>query len=107
MKLNGQAEQNALIFCGGYNADLGVVAKCDIYDIQQDTWLQPLCSFVMQQARCNAGFSRLNGRLYALGGVGHHGYLDTVEIYNETDMSWTVSDRKLYEPNWGYTLGRL
>ncbi|XP_062384862.1 kelch-like protein 7 [Sardina pilchardus] len=86
---HGMVEANGLIYvCGGSlgnNVSGRVLNNCEVYDPSTDEWRE-LCA--MREGRKNHGLVAVNNRIYAVGGQGGLGGLDTVEYYEIGTNEW-------------------
>ena len=96
------ALNNKIYVTGGrYGAPTGgsqYISHAYCYDPDTNTWSQ-LPN--MNIPRCGHGLVSLDGRIYAIGGKGDiiwrlGGYnVDSVEVYNADDNTWTILQQKL------------
>lgn len=89
---HGSVEANGLIYvCGGSlgnNVSGRVLNNCEVYDPSTAQWRE-LCG--MREARKNHGLVFVNNRIYAVGGQGALGGLDSVEYYDIVTNEWRVA----------------
>lgn len=84
---HGSVEANGLI-CGGTsgnNATRRVLNDCEVYDPSAQQW-RAICR--MKEARMNHGLVVVSNKIYALGGKGSEGALNTVEYYDIASNKW-------------------
>ena len=76
---------------GGYGP---YMSRVDCYDTNTNTWSQVAN---MNIARSDHSMASLHGRLYAIGGRNDNdnGYVDSVEVYDPDNDSWTLLQHKL------------
>ena len=92
------ALDNKIYVTGGSDDDYESMSSVDCYDPDTNTWSQ-LPN--MNIPRCGHGLVSLDGRIYAIGGKGDiiwrlGGYnVDSVEVYNPDDNTWTILQQKL------------
>ncbi|XP_068603138.1 kelch-like protein 7 [Brachionichthys hirsutus] len=86
---HGSVEANGHIYvCGGTvgnNVSGKIVSNCEVYDPSTQKWRE-LCG--MREARKNHGLAVVNDRIYAVGGQGAVGGLDSVEYYDIATNEW-------------------
>ncbi|KAE8282089.1 Kelch-like protein 7 [Larimichthys crocea] len=89
---HGTVEANGLIYvCGGTvgnNLSGRVLNNCEVYDPSTQQWRE-LCG--MREARKNHGLVVVNNRIYAVGGQGALGGLDSVEYYDIASNEWRAA----------------
>ncbi|KAL2080636.1 hypothetical protein ACEWY4_024429 [Coilia grayii] len=89
---HGMVEACGLIYvCGGSlgnNVSGRVLNNCEVYDPTTDEWRE-LCP--MREGRKNHGLVAVGNRIYALGGQGSLGGLDTVEYYEIGSNEWKAA----------------
>ncbi|KAG7245016.1 hypothetical protein INR49_023582 [Caranx melampygus] len=89
---HGSVEANGLIYvCGGTvgnNLSGRVLNNCEVYDPNTQQWRE-LCG--MREARKNHGLVVVNNRIYAVGGQGALGGLDSVEYYDIASNEWRAA----------------
>ncbi|XP_003968914.1 kelch-like protein 7 isoform X1 [Takifugu rubripes] len=89
---HGSVEANGLIYvCGGTvgnNVSGRVLNNCEVYDPSTQQWRE-LCG--MREARKNHGLVVVNNRIYAVGGQGAIGGLDSVEYYDIAINEWRTT----------------
>lgn len=89
---HGSVEANGLIYvCGGTqgnNVSGRVLNNCEVYDPNTQQWRE-LCG--MREARKNHGLVVVNNRIYAVGGQGTLGGLDSVEYYDIAINEWRTA----------------
>uniref|UniRef100_A0A3Q1ELZ6 Kelch-like family member 7 n=1 Tax=Acanthochromis polyacanthus TaxID=80966 RepID=A0A3Q1ELZ6_9TELE len=89
---HGSVEANGLIYvCGGMVGSIvsgRVLNNCEVYDPTTHQW-RALCR--MREARRNHGLVVVNNRIYAVGGQGTQGGLDSVEYYNIATNEWCAA----------------
>ncbi|XP_042291547.1 kelch-like protein 7 isoform X1 [Thunnus maccoyii] len=89
---HGSVEANGLIYvCGGTvgnNVSGRVLNNCEVYDPNTQRW-KKLCG--MRVARKNHGLVVVNNRIYAIGGQGALGDLDSVEYYDIASNEWRAA----------------
>ncbi|KAM4539952.1 kelch-like protein 7 isoform 3-T4 [Odontesthes bonariensis] len=89
---HGSVEANGLIYvCGGTvgnNVSGRILSNCEVYDPTTQQWRE-LCG--MKEARKNHGLVVVNNRIYAVGGQGPIGGLDTVEYYDIASNEWRAA----------------
>ncbi|XP_028254424.1 kelch-like protein 7 [Parambassis ranga] len=89
---HGSVEANGLIYvCGGTvgnNVSGRILSNCEVYDPSTQQWRE-LCG--MREARKNHGLVVVNNRIYAIGGQGALGGLDTVEYYDIASNEWRAA----------------
>ncbi|XP_017281943.1 kelch-like protein 7 isoform X2 [Kryptolebias marmoratus] len=89
---HGSAEANGLIYvCGGTvgnNVSGRILSNCEVYDPSTQQWRE-LCG--MREARKNHGLVVVNNRIYAVGGQGPLGGLDSVEYYDIASNEWRAA----------------
>uniref|UniRef100_A0A3P9JZA8 BTB domain-containing protein n=1 Tax=Oryzias latipes TaxID=8090 RepID=A0A3P9JZA8_ORYLA len=86
---HGSVEANGLVYvCGGTvgnNVSGRILNNCEVYDPNTQKWRE-LCG--MKEARKNHGLVVVNNRIYAVGGQGPLGGLDSVEYYDIATNEW-------------------
>ncbi|XP_060915472.1 kelch-like protein 7 [Labrus mixtus] len=86
---HGSVAANGLIYvCGGTvgnNVSGRVLNNFEVYDPSTSQWRE-LCG--MREARKNHGLAVVNSRIYAVGGQGALGGLDSVEYYDIATNEW-------------------
>ena len=96
---------NVIYVVGGcsvscYYDGTGALATVERYDPATDTWLT---SAPMPTARWALAAATLNGRIYAIGGLGNQGvHFTTVEEYDPTTDSWSGGS-PMSTPRQGHT----
>uniref|UniRef100_A0AAQ5ZJL0 Kelch like family member 7 n=1 Tax=Amphiprion ocellaris TaxID=80972 RepID=A0AAQ5ZJL0_AMPOC len=89
---HGSVEANGLIYvCGGMVGNIvsgRILNNCEVYDPKTHQW-RALCG--MREARRNHGLVVVNNRIYAVGGLGTQGGLDSVEYYNIATNEWCAA----------------
>ncbi|XP_056154465.1 kelch-like protein 7 [Lampris incognitus] len=89
---HGSVEAHGLIYvCGGTvgnNVSGRVLNNCEVYDPNTQQWRE-LCG--MKEARKNHGLVVVNNRIYAVGGQGALGGLDSVEYYDIMTNEWRAA----------------
>lgn len=89
---HGSVEANGLIYvCGGTvgnNVSGRVLNNCEVYDPNTQKWRE-LCG--MREARKNHCLVVVNNRIYAVGGQGAIGGLDSVEFYDIASNEWRAA----------------
>uniref|UniRef100_H3CA21 Kelch-like family member 7 n=1 Tax=Tetraodon nigroviridis TaxID=99883 RepID=H3CA21_TETNG len=89
---HGSVEANGLIYvCGGTlgnNVSGRVLNNCEVYDPGTQQWRE-LCG--MRESRKNHGLVVVNNRIYAVGGQGALGGLDSVEYYDIATNEWRAA----------------
>ncbi|XP_072304524.1 kelch-like protein 7 [Eucyclogobius newberryi] len=86
---HGSVEANGLIYvCGGThsnNASTRILSNCEVFDPNTEKWTK-ICG--MKEARKNHGLVAVDNRIYAIGGQGATGGLDSVEYYDIDHNKW-------------------
>ncbi|KAF6717561.1 Kelch-like protein 7 [Oryzias melastigma] len=86
---HGSVEANGLVYvCGGTvgnNVSGRIVNNCEVYDPNTQKWRE---LSGMKEARKNHGLVVVNSRIYAVGGQGPLGGLDSVEYYDIASNEW-------------------
>ncbi|XP_026202883.1 kelch-like protein 7 [Anabas testudineus] len=89
---HGSVEANGLIYVVGgtvgNNVSGRVLNNCEVYDPATQQWRE-LCG--MREARKNHGLVVVNNRIYAVGGQGALGGLDSVEYYDIASNEWRAA----------------
>ncbi|XP_068188478.1 kelch-like protein 7 isoform X2 [Antennarius striatus] len=89
---HGSVEANGHIYvCGGTvgnNVSGRILNNCEVYDPSTQQWSE-LCG--MREARKNHGLAVVNNRIYAVGGQGAMGGLDSVEYYDIASNEWRAA----------------
>ncbi|XP_041867434.1 kelch-like protein 7 [Melanotaenia boesemani] len=89
---HGSVEANGLIYvCGGTvgnNISGRILNNCEVFDPNTQQWRE-LCG--MKEARKNHGLVVVNNRIYAVGGQGPLGGLDSVEYYDIASNEWRAA----------------
>ncbi|XP_030589397.1 kelch-like protein 7 isoform X2 [Archocentrus centrarchus] len=91
---HGSVEANGLIYVCGGMAGTGVSGRvlrnCEVYDPSAQQWRT---LHEMRVARKNHGLVVVNNRIYAVGGQGSTGGLDSVEYYDIASNKWHAVSR--------------
>ncbi|KAF3843720.1 hypothetical protein F7725_002569 [Dissostichus mawsoni] len=89
---HSSVEGNGLIYvCGGTvgkNISFRVLNNCEVYDPSTQKWRE-MCE--IREVRKNHGLVAVNGRIYAVGGQGALGGLDSVEYYDIATNEWRAA----------------
>ncbi|XP_058474760.1 kelch-like protein 7 [Solea solea] len=89
---HGSVEANGLIYvCGGTvgnNVSGRILSNCEVYDPSTQQWRE---LSGMREARKNHGLAVVNNRIYAVGGQGPLGGLDSVEYYDIASNEWRAA----------------
>ncbi|XP_008330229.1 kelch-like protein 7 [Cynoglossus semilaevis] len=89
---HGSVEANGLIYvCGGTvgnNVTGRILANCEVYDPSTQKWRE---LSGMREARKNHGLVVVNNRIYAIGGQGTFGGLESVEYYDIASNEWQTA----------------
>ncbi|XP_062265323.1 kelch-like protein 7 isoform X2 [Platichthys flesus] len=89
---HGSVEAYGLIYvCGGTvgnNVSGRILSNCEVFDPNTQQWRE-LCG--MKEARKNHGLVVVNNRIYAVGGQGPLGGLDSLEYYDISSNEWCVA----------------
>ncbi|XP_014196918.1 kelch-like protein 7 [Haplochromis burtoni] len=91
---HASVEANGLIYvCGGLtgNSVSGrLLRNCEVYDPSTQQWRK---LHEMRVARKNHGLVVIDNKIYAVGGEGSTGGLDSVEYYDITTNKWNAASR--------------
>uniref|UniRef100_A0A3B4BKQ5 BTB domain-containing protein n=1 Tax=Periophthalmus magnuspinnatus TaxID=409849 RepID=A0A3B4BKQ5_9GOBI len=86
---HSSVEVSGLIYvCGGThtnNASSRILNECEVFDPNTEQWSK-ICR--MKEARKNHGLVVVNNKIYAVGGQGATGGLDSVEYYDIDNNKW-------------------